>query len=131
MSGAQLPSLPCALDGSYARLNFCLPRDVSTPPTQLDIASPATCISPGGRALLRCDSSPRSRTRLWTLGRAPSRCVRGGLFIPGSDFRAVLQISFVRRLQPGSYATHSDADAFHVRKHGAFDGREAVQVSQE
>ena len=52
-------------------------------------------------------------------------------FIPGSDFRAILRISSVSRLQPGSYATHSDADAFHVRKHGAFDDRQAGKDSQE
>lgn len=110
-------------------LDFVLPRDVSTPPTQLDIASPAISISPGGRALLRCDSSPRSLTRRPS-SRAPSRCVRGGLFFNGSAMRAGLQISSVSRPQPGSYATHSDADAFHAKQHRSAHGQEVGNFCQ-
>lgn len=97
-------------------------RDVPTLPRN-DIASPAISLSPGGRAILPAAIVP-PRSHL-------GRRVRAGLFIPGSDFRAVLRISSVSRPQPGSYATHSDADAFHSNRYGAFDDREAVQVSQE
>lgn len=119
MSGAQLPSLPCALDGSYARLNFCLPRDVPTLPRN-DIASPAISLSPGGRALFRCDVPPRSH-----LGRR----VRAGLFIPGSAMRAVLQ-NFDTSPELGGNERRVRADGLHGFNHEASNGQEVVNLCQ-
>lgn len=100
--------------------DFVLPRDVSTPPTQLDIASPAISISPGGRALLRCDSSPRSLTqshgRLWATRRG---------FGPGAFY------SFASRREFGDQTTRDNADAFHVREHGALNVQDVGKGFQD
>ena len=39
--------------------------------------------------------------------------------------------SFASRREFGDQTTRDNADAFHSNRYGAFDDREAVQVSQE
>lgn len=111
MIGAQLPSLPCALDGSHARLNFCLPRANLRRPLVKVRTSPAISLSPGGRALfLRCDVPPRSQL---------SRRVRAGL-----------SIRVLRRAEFGDHAMQDGSDAFHSNNYGASNGREAGKNTQ-
>lgn len=89
-------------------LDFCLPRANLRRPLVKVRTSPAISLSPGGRALFRCDVPPRSQPR------------RG--FGPGAFY------FFASRREFGDQTTRDNADAFHAKQHRSANVRQVEKA---